>query len=91
MDAESTAALGTVVAAARAKMAAEHPPNPAAEALCARLRATLDARGIGLRDAAREAGVRFSTLFRVGQGYMPGASDMAAIEAWLGNQDNEGE
>lgn len=83
MGPEAVAALDMVVAAARARMAAEHPPDPAAEALWARLRAALGDRGIGLRDAAREAGVRFSTLFRIGQGYTPGEGDLSAVEAWL--------
>ncbi len=87
MGPESAAALAEVVAAARARMAAEHPPNPAAEALWARLRAVLDARGIGLRDAAREAGVRPSTLFRIGQGYLPDQADMVLIDAWLEAHD----
>lgn len=83
MGPEAVAALGEVVAAARAKMAAEQPPNPAAEALWGRLGAVLDTRGIGLRGAAREAGVRLSTLFRIGQGYMPDDHDLAAIDLWL--------
>lgn len=83
MGPEAVAALGEVVAAARARMAAEHPSNPAAEALWGRLEAALDARGIGLREAAHAAGARFSTLFRTGQGYMPGDGDMALIERWL--------
>ena len=83
INAEAAAALGEFVDAARRLDAAEHPPNPAAEALWARLRAVLDARGIGLRDAARQAGVRFSTLFHIGQGHMPDEADMAAIERWL--------
>lgn len=77
------AALGELVDAARRKMAAENPPEPGSAALYERIRARCDTFDLSLRDAAREAGVRFSTLFRVGQGIMPGADDLAAIEAWL--------
>jgi hypothetical protein len=87
LDEEAAAALGEFVDAARRLHAAGHPPNPVAEALWARLRAVLDARGIGLRDAAHQAGVRFSALFRIGQGYMPDDGDMALIEAWLEAHD----
>jgi hypothetical protein len=83
MGPEAAAALGDVLDAARRRHAAEHPPNPAAEALWRRLRAALDARGIGLRDAAREAGVQSSALFRIGQGYLPDDGDMALLEHWL--------
>lgn len=85
MDAEETAALGEIVDAARRKMAAEHPPNPAAEALWARVTARCDASGILRRDAAHQAGVRPSTLTRIAQGIMPGGDELAAIEAWLTN------
>lgn len=83
LNAEETAALGEVVDAARRKLTAEHPPNPAAEALWARVAARCDARGILRRDAAHEAGVRPSVLTRIAQGVMPDGDDLAAIEAWL--------
>lgn len=87
MDAAAIAAFGDVMDAVRRRHAAAHPPDPAAEALWARLRAVLDAQDIGLRDAAREAGVRFSTLFRIGQGYVPDQADMTLIKAWLEAHD----
>jgi hypothetical protein len=87
MNTEEVAALGILVDAVRAKHATEHPPNPAAEALYARLAARAESAGIRLRDAAREAGVRPSVLTRIAQGYMPGEDDLAAIEAWLGGTD----
>lgn len=83
MGPEAVAALGEVAAAARARMATEHPPNPAAEALSGRLQAALNTRGISLREAAHEAGVRPWTVLRIAQGYMPGDGDMALIERWL--------
>lgn len=83
LDLEETVALGKIVDAARAMHAAEHPANPAAEALWSRLLARAGERGISLRDAAREAGVRPSRLLRVAQGYMPDDADLAAIDAWL--------
>lgn len=86
MSPEVVAALGEIVDAARRMHAAEHPPNPATEALWARLTVCLDARGVRLRDAATEAGVRFSVLFRIGQGYLPDAADLASIERWLENE-----
>ena len=83
MSADETAAFGEVVAAARRKMAAEHPPNPGAEALWARMAAHCEARGILRRDAAHEAGVRPSTVTRIAQGHMPDGDELAAIERWL--------
>lgn len=78
------AALGELVDVARAKLAAEHPPDKGAEALWARVEAALNPEHWNpLHEAARQAGVRFSTLFRIRQGRMPGGEDLAAIETWL--------
>lgn len=75
------AALGELVDAARRLDAERNPPDVGARELWARLEA---ARGdLPLRECARLAGVRFSALFRIGQGRMPGAKDLAAIEVWL--------
>lgn len=89
MSPEAAAALGELVDAARAKLAAEHPPNPAAEALWARLTARADTLGIRMRDLAHEADVRPSTLTRIAQGYMPGGEELLAIERWLTGGDDE--
>jgi hypothetical protein len=83
MDARETAALGVLVDAARALHAAGHPPNPAAEALWARLDAAAGAAGIRRHQVARECGVRPSVVTRIAQGCMPEAGDLAAIERWL--------
>jgi hypothetical protein len=72
--------IGEVVDAVR-RLAAQNPPEPGCEALYARIEA---ARGpLNWRQVAAEAGVKFSVLFRVGQGRMPGAVELAAIETWL--------
>jgi len=79
------AALGVLVEAVRRKAAAERPPDDGAAELHARIEAARGGRT--LRDVAAEAGVRFSGLFRIGQGRMPGADDLAAVEAWLASQE----
>lgn len=77
------AALSELVEAVRAK-AAESPPDPGAPQLWARVEAVLDPDSpTPLREAAKAAGVRFSVLFRIRQGRMPGGEDLAAIETWL--------
>ncbi len=92
MSPEAAAALGEIVEAARRKMAVEHPENPDAVALWHRLLGTADARGVRLRDAATESGVRPWVLLRIAQGIMPDRDALAAIENWLTNGDeNEGE
>lgn len=81
------AALSELVEAARAK-AAENPPDPGAPQLWARIDAALDPDSPApLREAAKAAGVRFSVLFRVRQGRMPGGEDLAAIETWLAGRE----
>lgn len=81
------AALSELVEAARAK-AAEISPDPGAPQLWARIEAALNPdSAIPLRDAAKAAGVRFSVLFRVRQGRMPGPADLAAIETWLAGRE----
>lgn len=81
LDPAEAAALGEVVDAARARLAAEHPADEGAEALWNRVnRARCDAF---LRDAARQAGVRPVALYRLMQGRMPQGRELAAIEAWL--------
>lgn len=82
MSPEAVAALGEIVDAAR-RMAAEQPVDDGARELWARLDAARKSDCLSLRDVARQAGVRFSTLFRVGQGRMPSAEELAAIERWL--------
>jgi len=74
------AALAELVEAVRVK-AAENPPDPGTGVLHERIEA---ARGpLNWRQVAALAGVGFSTLFRIGQGRMPGAADLARIETWL--------
>ena len=90
MDAEETAALGVLVDAARALHAAEHPADPGAEALWARLASRAEELGILRRDAARACGVRPSVVTRIAQGIMPRADDLAAIERWLAAQEAPG-
>jgi hypothetical protein len=80
---EAVTALGKVVDAVRAKHAAEHRPDDGAGGLWARLESARQPRGLSLRDVASQAGVRFSTLFRIGQGRMPDSADLARINAWL--------
>lgn len=81
MTPEGITALAEIVDAARALHAAENPARPDCEALYERIEAT---RGtLNWRQVAAEAGVKFSTLFRIGQGHMPDPEDLAAIERWL--------
>lgn len=78
------AALSELVAAVRAK-AAENPPDEGTGVLYERIEA---ARGpLNWRQVAAEAGVKFSVLFRIGQGRMPGGEDLAAIETWLAAEE----
>ena len=83
MGPEAVAALGEVVTAARARMAAERPPNPAAEALWGRLYGALRQERMSSFRMAPQAGVAFSVVSRLRNGYMPDAADLAKIEAWL--------
>lgn len=80
MSTEAVAALGELVDAVRAL---QPPPEPGSTELYERLRARMDALDISLRGVAFQTGIRFSTLFRIGQGHMPGDDDLAAIERWL--------
>jgi|GEM_PF-5313442 len=77
------AAMGELVEAVRRKAAAENPPDPDAAALWARIDTARHAAGLSLREVSGLCGVKFSVLFRTAQGRMPGADDLAAIEAWL--------
>jgi hypothetical protein len=79
-DAREAEMIGQAVDAAR-RLAAQNPPEPGSEALYARIEAARGQRS--LRGAGQEMGVRFTVLFRIGQGRMPDAVDLAAIEAWL--------
>lgn len=83
------AALGELVEVARAKAAAQTPPDPDAAELWARLDAVRRERGVSLREMGGECGVRFSVLFKTAQGRMPGAADRAAVEAWLAATTND--
>lgn len=83
MSPEAVAALGELVDAARRKMAAEHSPEPGTAELYERLRARMDVLDVSLRGVAFQTGVRFSTLFRIGQGLLPDGDNLAAIERWL--------
>lgn len=78
---EGVAALGELVAAVRAKAATENPPDEGSGVLYARIEAARG--GLNWRQVAAQAGVRFSVLFRIGQGRMPSGGDLAATEAWL--------
>ena len=78
------AALSELVEAVRAK-AAENPPDEGAPELWARIDAARGERT--LRECAAEAGVKFSVLFRVRQGRMPGGEDLAAVETWLAGRE----
>lgn len=78
------AALAELVEAARVK-ASENPPDPGTPELYGRIEA---ARGpLNWRQVAALAGVKFSTLFRIGQGRMPAPGDLALIETWLAAQE----
>ena len=80
LDAAGIAALGEVVDAAR-RLAAETPPDDGAAELYERIESV---RGeLNWRQVAARAGVRFSVLFRIGQGRMPDPADLTAIETWL--------
>lgn len=74
------AALGELVDAVRA-LAAQNPPDAGAPELFVRIEAARGDRS--LRECAGLAGVKFSVLFRVGQGRMPAPQDLELIEAWL--------
>lgn len=87
MGPEAVAVLGEVVAAARRRMAAEHPPEPGSEDLYERIRARCDTLDISLRGVAFQTGVRFATLIRIEQGIMPDRDALAAIEDWLTSED----
>lgn len=80
------AALGELTAVARASMPG---PEDGAPELYSRLDGARAACGLLWRGVAREAGVRPSTLFRLGQGRMPGAEDLAALTAWFNREETE--
>jgi hypothetical protein len=81
MTPDEADALGEIVDAVRAKMAAEYPSDPRAEELWARFDAARGDRM--LHDVAREVAVGPGVLFRLMQGRYPGPAEVAAIEAWL--------
>ena len=89
MNAAAIAAFGEVLDAVRRRHTAEHPPNPAAEALWARLEACGEARDVRPRQAAHQAGVSPAVMYRIAQGHMPGDADSALIEAWLTKPDED--
>ncbi len=82
------AALAEVVEAARAKHAAEHPPDPGAEELYGRLHAVCGRLGLPRYQAAKAIGVRHSVLVRLAQGRLPCGEDQTALQAWLENQES---
>jgi hypothetical protein len=88
LDAKESAMLGEVVDAARRHHELTHPVDEGAAELWARIQAARRTAGLSLRDAAGLAGVRFSVLFRIGQGRMPGEAERAAIERWLATAEN---
>jgi hypothetical protein len=88
MGPDDVAALSTIVDAVRAMHAAEHPENPATEALWDRLRAAADARDLWMRDVAHECGVRPSVVTRIAQGIMPVEGDLATLERWLAERES---
>jgi hypothetical protein len=63
------------------------PPQPGSEALYARVAAVRERGGWSAWEASLGAGVKLSVLVRLAQGLMPGADDLAAIEAWLAAQE----
>jgi hypothetical protein len=75
---QGAAALGELVEAVRAMAPL---PDVGADELWARIGAARGDRY--LTEIARQAGVKRSVLFRIGQGRMPDGDDLAAIEAWL--------
>lgn len=83
------AALGELVDAVRAKAAAENPADEGSEALYERIEAARG--GLTRRQVAAQAGVRFSVLFRIGQGRMPTGEDLAAIERWPAAAESTGD
>lgn len=86
LSSAGVAAVAELVEVARRKYAAEHVDDPGAPELWARIDAVLDT-GLSLREVARECGLPFSVLFRIGQGRIPAAPGLAAIETWLGRQE----
>ena len=84
---EGIAALKELIEAARARLAAENPPGTGAQSLWARVDARAYLLRVSVRDAAKQAGVAPSALSRLAQGRMPGPSDLARIETWLGTQE----
>jgi hypothetical protein len=87
MDAREAAALARLVEVVRAKVAAEHPPEPGAEALYARIAAVRTAARLSAYQTAKAAGVSLSVLTRLANGRMPGEQDRVAIETWLAGQE----
>jgi hypothetical protein len=79
-DAREAAALGDVVDAVRRLMP---DPDPGAPDLWARVDAARVREVLFLREIGWQAGVRASVLFRLRQGRMPCAEDLAKVEAWL--------
>lgn len=86
MTPEAVAALGEIVDAARA-MAAEQPVDDGAPELWSRIDAVRRRDGLALRDVGALSGVKFSVLFRIGQGYIPTGADLARINVWLKGRD----
>jgi hypothetical protein len=82
------AALAEVVEAARAKHAAEHPPDPGAGELYGRVDAVCKRLGMPRYQAAKAIGVRHSVLVRLAQGRLPCGGDRTALEAWLESQES---
>ncbi len=53
--------------------------------LAGRIRAHRRSRGLGIREAAEEAGISPATLSRVERGdYLPGRDNLLKLKAWLG-------
>ena len=63
----------------------EHPEILKVDDLAKCLRDRRNTKGIGLRVAAREAGVSFNTFARVEKGYVPDIETFARLARWLGH------
>ncbi len=88
---ESLAAVDDLMQAAARhteRMAALNPPDDGAAALWSRIAAVCNRELLLLSQAAPQMGIKRSVAFRIWNGRMPSADDLARIEAWL--REHEG-